>query len=142
MGQGAHRHTSNGGTHAPMWCADCDRPHDGTRDDVRTLLGTRGVIMGRAYARCTTPNGCGVLHTMRLDARLTTRIPTHGRVRLHHTDDTTQDGANASVRGSRATTTDTLALEVGTRAARYAVNVQAQRFADAFAAQRTRGAFM
>lgn len=55
------RHASSS-RHAPMWCDDCERTHDGTHDDARSILGHDGFIYGVAYARCTVPNGCGELH--------------------------------------------------------------------------------
>lgn len=136
---GRRGRNAEGSSHAPLWCADCQRTHNGTHDDARAIMGAQGRIASVAYARCSAPGGCGMLHTTHLPAP-TERIPDHGRVRIMHTDNTAQP--ERAVRVTRATTTDTLADEVGTRAASFAVNVQARRFAEAFAAQRTRSVFM
>jgi len=45
-------HKSKWGTHAPMWCDECERAHDGSEADARTLLGERGSIGAFGYAWC------------------------------------------------------------------------------------------
>lgn len=45
-------HKSKWGTHAPLWCDECKRAHDGSEADARTLLGDHGSIGAFGYAWC------------------------------------------------------------------------------------------
>lgn len=72
-------HQRAGHKHAPVWCDDCKRMHDGTPDDAATLLGVRGVRCGAAYVVHSPHDRChgATFYTF----AASDPIPRHGKAR-------------------------------------------------------------